>query len=139
MIIKNKQIGDNVGLRIPKVDRTNTSKKILPCRILKKTGDNRFTLFTASGILGTTFSHTDLIDFRNISFAELDGVNQPELLDTIPFTRAARHISGFTNNKTTKSMCNCKGTCLSGRCACKKNLLKCSTKCHSNSNNCENK
>ena len=33
-------------------------------------------------------------------------------------------LFGFTNNKTTKSMCNCKGTCLSGRCACKKKSFK---------------
>jgi hypothetical protein len=35
-------IGDTVGIRIHKVDRTNTDSNILPCKVLEIKKSNRF-------------------------------------------------------------------------------------------------
>ena len=89
----NYEVGDTVGIRIAKVDRTNTSKKILPCKILRKNND-RFVLYSTSGILNTTFSFIDLVDFRNVKFDDLESTD-PSSLTTIAYTRASRDVTGF--------------------------------------------
>ena len=71
----NYSVGDTVGVRIHKVDRTNTSKKLLPCKILEETSTrDRFRVYSKDGILATTFAHTDLIDFRNVKFDDLETI-----------------------------------------------------------------
>ena len=98
--------GDTVGIRIPKPDRTNTSRNILTCKVLEKK-DNRYKLYSPSGILGTSFAHTDLLDFRNIRFEDIETV-EPSKLDTVAFTKAARESSGFLNKKKTLVFANAK-------------------------------
>ena len=90
--------GDTVGIRIPKPDRTNTSRNILTCKVLEKK-DNRYKLYSPSGILGTSFAHTDLLDFRNIRFEDIETV-EPSRLDKVAFAKAARESSGFIAKKT---------------------------------------
>ena len=128
--------GDTVGIRITKPDRTNTSRKILTCKVLEKK-DHRYRLYSPSGILGTTFSHTDLLDFRNMRYEDIETV-EPSGLEKVAFTKAARECSGFKAKKDS-SVCQCKGKCNSNKCSCKKNNLACSTKCHPESKNCINK
>ena len=41
-IRKTYSIGDTVGIRIHKVDRTNTDSNILPCKVLEIKKSNRF-------------------------------------------------------------------------------------------------
>ncbi len=82
-----------MGVTVPKIDRTNTSMKIMPCKILEKT-NNRFRIYSASGIINTTFSHTDLIDMRNRDFPKLQNID-PANLQKVSFTKAARDNSGF--------------------------------------------
>ena len=130
-------VGDTVGIRIPKIDRTNISKKILPCKVIEKTND-KFRLYTTSGILNTTFAHTDMIDFRNVLFNDLESAD-PTSMEKIAFTKASRDISGFTKPNESATICNCKGKCVNNRCSCRKNKLNCSTKCHTEFVNCSNK
>ena len=49
--------GDTVAVRIPKPDRTNTSRKHMTCKIVEKKND-RYRLYSPSGILGTFSSQT---------------------------------------------------------------------------------
>ena len=129
-------VRDTVGIRIAKVDRTNTSKKLLPCKILEKTND-RYRIYSVTGILNTTFSYSDLIDLRNVRFEDLETIAPPKL-ERISFTKASRDVSGFENpSKVGTSVCNCKGDCSNNR--CRKNDIKCSTKCHPDVPTCLNK
>ena len=89
--------GDTVAIRIPKPDRTNTSKKLMTCKVLEKKND-RYRLYSPSGILGTTFSYTDLLDFRNMRYDDVESV-QPSDLQKVAFTKAARDCSGFLTKK----------------------------------------
>ena len=83
----NFEKGDTIGLRIPKIDRTPTCMKFLPCKILKVCNNNRYTLYTPNGILNTTFSHSDFIDMRNIQYTDLQNTD-PNTLQTISDTEA---------------------------------------------------
>ena len=122
--------GDVVEVRVPKIDRTNTSMRIMPCKVIEKT-NNRFRLFSASGILNTIFSHTDLLDMRNRDFPQLKNI-QPQNLEKVAFTKAARDNSGFQRKPNGRTVCNCKsGKCTTNRCSCFKAKIACSTKCHS--------
>ena len=79
----NYSVGDTVGVRIHKVDRTNTSKKLLPRKILEETSTrDRFRVYSKDGILATTFAHTDLIDFRNVKFDDLVRDNRRDKTET---------------------------------------------------------
>ena len=99
--------------------------------------DNCYKLYSPSGILGTSFAHTDLLDFRNMRFEDIETV-EPSRLDKVAFTKAARESSGFIAKKDA-SVCQCKGKCNNNKCSCKKNNLACSTKCHPESKLCINK
>ena len=52
---------DTVGVSIAKEDRSGIGMKLLPCKVLEKTHD-KFRLYSKSGILSTTFRHTDIHD-----------------------------------------------------------------------------
>ena len=92
-----------------------------------------------TGILNTTFSYSDLIDLRNVRFEDLENTD-PSSLERIAFTKASRDVSGFANpTKVGASICNCKGNCSNNRCSCRKNNIKCSTKCHPDEATCLNK
>ncbi|CAF1179246.1 unnamed protein product [Didymodactylos carnosus] len=61
------QVGDCVGVRIDKVDRTNTDAKILPCIILSKFMKNNsssFQLACEFGKVSSSFDIESLIDLR---------------------------------------------------------------------------
>ena len=129
--------GDTVGVSIAKEDRSGIGMKLLPCKVLEKTHD-KFRLYSKSGILSTTFRHTDIHDMRNIHFPDLEQTDAATL-DTIKMTAASRLNSNWKNlQKSTRSICNCNGHCMDKRCHCFKNNLKCSTKCHSQ-RQCKNK
>ena len=136
--------GDTVGERVPEIDRTNTSMKIMklrPCKVLENT-NNRFRLYSPSGMLNTTFAHTDIIDMRNRDFQQLRDLD-PNTLDKVAFTKAARDNYGFLRKTNAagdgRTLCNCKkGKCNTNRCSCRKAKLMCSTKCHPY-NRCLNK
>jgi hypothetical protein len=60
LICPSRYIGDTVGIRIHKVDRTNTDSNILPCKVLevKKVTDSKsfYNIFSKDGILKTYYS-----------------------------------------------------------------------------------
>ena len=74
---------DTVGIRIHKVDRTNTDSNILPCKVLevKKVTDSKsvYKIFSKDGILKTYYSDEDLVDLRTVCFPGLNYID-PNLL-----------------------------------------------------------
>ena len=81
-----------------KIDRTNTSMNIMPCKILEKT-NNRFRIYSASGILNTTFSHTDLIDMRNRDFPKLKKTLTQQIYKRFPLQRQPETILDSNGNQ----------------------------------------
>ena len=62
-------------------------------------------------------------------------------LEEITLIQASRISSNWTASGTQgTSVCNCRGSCVTNRCKCQKQVLKCSTKCHSGTFSvCQNK
>jgi tRNA threonylcarbamoyladenosine modification (KEOPS) complex Pcc1 subunit len=69
---------DVVGIRIHKIDRTNTDSNILPCKVLevKKVTDSKsvYKIFSKDGILKTYYSDEDLVDLRTIFNSKLGSI-----------------------------------------------------------------
>lgn len=126
---KDFEIGDNVGLRIDKTDRTNTSMKVVPCKVLEHT-HGKIRVFNKHGIINVTFNKSDLSDLTNCFIEELENIDITKLTP-IPLTTASRITSGWqTDVPMKKTICKCNGTCSTLKCPCKKAGVPCATKCH---------
>ena len=124
---ENYELGDTVGVRIDKVDRTNTSIKIMPCKVYEKTND-KFKVYTKSGLVEGAFNATDLVDMRNINYSSLQST-KPDNLQKLSLTTAFKLHTEWRSKSS--SICKCKKDgCSTKRCACRKNNNTCSTKCH---------
>ncbi|CAM4856463.1 unnamed protein product [Rotaria socialis] len=126
------EIGDIVGLEIDRVDRTNTSPKPLPCKVISiHTLQNdcvMYKLCTLKGVLSVLYGVQDLLDLRNNDFADLRSVDP-----TIPFTQACKEYVSVGINSVSGT-CNCSGKCATKACPCKAKNVKCCTKCHPKNN-----
>ena len=131
--------GDTVGVRVPKVDRTNMSQKIMPCKVLEKTHD-KYKVYSKCGILKAAFGHCDLIDMRNMNFDILKDLDHSSLT-AVSFTKAAKVHSGFVTKAKGKggSLCNCKGKCVNNKYSCNSIGAACSANCHPGNMSCVNK
>ena len=135
--------GDTVGIQIHEVDRTNTSSRLLPCKILDVNDDNQssnYTLYTKKGKIKNTFQAEDLVDMRNVHFpglheTDIDGLPELSLIQASRLHTAWNPIH-ISNGST---VCTCKGKCTTIKCKCKKANLSCSNKCHPHSTMCRNK
>ena len=82
---KTYSIGDTVGIRIHKVDRTNTDSNILPLQVLevKKVTDSKSVskIFSKDGKLKTYYSDEDLVDVRTVCFPGLNSIDPNLLLE----------------------------------------------------------
>ena len=115
------QIGDLVGLRIDKVDRTNTTPKILPCKVIpiRSSSDNinTYCLCITKCILAPKYYANDLIDLRKCIFSELRAID-PQTLSTQTFIQACKgYINSGLNPVVEAGVCN-------GGCATKKMFMQ---------------
>ena len=137
---KSFEINDIVGLKIAEVDRSNTAPSILPCKIIeimKKDGcfGLLYKVATVYGIINDSFSSPDFMDLNETVSADLRQTDTTSL-STISFIQACQK---FTQYKSFRA-CKCTGPCDTNRCPCKKQSVKCCTKCHrGKSTSCKNK
>jgi hypothetical protein len=126
------ELGDLVGLQIDRVDRTNTTPKILPCKVISVHSSTNdcvmYKLCTLKGILSVLYGVQDLLDLRKCNFAELRSVD-PTVLPTIAFTQACKEYVSEGINSVAEA-CHCSGKCATKSCPCKANDVKCCSKCH---------
>jgi len=126
-------------LKIAIVDRSNTAPSILPCKIVSiiTKDDNMNIMYkvaTLNGIITDSFSSTSFMDLSNTLSAELRQLD-PTNLPSITFIQACQF---FTKYKSV-NVCKCAGSCVTNRCPCKKQSIKCCSKCHhGKSNDCKN-
>ncbi|CAF3750245.1 unnamed protein product [Rotaria sp. Silwood1] len=124
------QINDIVGLKIAEVDRSNTAPSILPCKIIEvirkeESLNTLYKLVTVDGIITDLFSSTDLIDLSETISAELRQLDH----STVPNITFIQACQIFTQFKAINS-CKCMGSCDTKRCPCKRQSIKCCSKCH---------
>ncbi|CAF3972471.1 unnamed protein product [Didymodactylos carnosus] len=127
-------IGDLVGLKIDRVDRTNVTAKILPCKIMSiqisSNDTNMYRLCTKTCILSTSYQIQDLSDFTKCNFNDLRTVD-PSTLPTKTFIQACQEYMCISSGvDMAAEACHCKGQCATKHCPCKAKKVKCGTKCH---------
>jgi hypothetical protein len=135
------QLGDIVGLKIDRVDRTNTTPKILPCKIIPTNvlpnDCIMYKLSTSTGVLSISYGVQDVLDLRQSDFSYLRNVDSTAL-PTIAFTQACKDYVSMGINSVVEAY-NCSGKCATKNCPCRAKKVKCCTKCHSKKKHiCEN-
>ena len=139
--VKDYAVGDTVGIKIHSADRTNTDARLLPCKVMEvsvKNGKKFYRIYSASGILKNKFTGEELADMKNVTFPSLSSAD-PSNLEEVSLVQASRATTNWQASKKVHDVCQCKGSCITNRCCCKKRGIKCSTKCHINSMACQNK
>ncbi|CAF4558114.1 unnamed protein product [Rotaria sp. Silwood2] len=126
-------VGDYVGIKIDKVDRTNTDPKILPSVVLEKRDDKKIKVACLFGVINQWWSLESVVKLSAVS-EQLVQMDKTELKEISIITASKLFVHDAINGST----CSCKGACKTKQCACKKNNVFCSTKCHKNGSSCEN-
>jgi hypothetical protein len=127
---KSFQINDIVGLKIADVDRSNIAPSTLPCKIIQVTRKEEssnmiYKVASLYGIISDSFASSDFTDLSETISAELRKLDT-KVLPTISFIQACQI---FTHYKSIHA-CKCTGSCDTNRCPCKKQSIKCCSKCH---------
>ena len=125
-------VDDFVGLRINKVDRTNTDPKLLPCKIIVKE-EEQVKLACAYGIIDRWWPIDALVGLSAVP-NELVHLQTDDLPEISMISASKLYVRGAVNGVC----CSCKGGCKTKQCACKRNEVFCSTKCHKNTGCCKN-
>lgn len=122
------EVGDEVTVRIPKIDRAATDMHRLPCIIVDVRGKKYFLyrLLCEYGVLNTWFSDGDLevypgsLEFDSKKWKYSSPIS---LREASKKANPRNHYYGQT--------CNCKKGCIRKSCSCWKANKPCSTRCHS--------
>lgn len=122
------EVGSYVLVNIPKVDRGPLDSQNIIGKVVDKK-NNVYQIGTRFGIINTWLS-------RNVLQA-----TEAEFLDEVPSTiitlrETAKRHSQFGGQGYQK--CFCKTSCKTNRCACRKNNVLCSSRCHEKTT-CNNK
>ena len=124
--------GELVGLQVDRVDPTNATLKILPCKVISvhsSSNDNMiYEVCTSKGVLSALYDVQDFLDLRKSDFADLRDVD-PTTLPTITFTEACEEYVSLGISPQAEP-CNCNGKCATKSCPCKAKHVRCCTKCH---------
>ncbi|CAM4847562.1 unnamed protein product [Rotaria magnacalcarata] len=128
------QVGDIVVLKIADVDRSNTAPSILPCKIVEtitkeENINTMYKVASLNGIITNLFSASDFTDLSETISTDLRQLNS----NTLPVISFIQACQIFTQYKSVQA-CKCAGSCNTNRCPCKKQSVKCCTKCHRGKN-----
>ncbi|CAF2139240.1 unnamed protein product [Rotaria magnacalcarata] len=87
------KVGDLVGLKIDKVDRTNVTPRVLPCKIISvqvaSNDMDTYQLCTTTAILFSRFQVLDLLNLSKCNFRDLRDVDSTTL-PTMTFIQACK-------------------------------------------------
>ena len=128
----NCSIGDYVGVKINKVDRTNTDPKILPSVVLEKK-NGKIKIACEFGILNQWWSLDSIVSLSTVP-ETLVNLQTSQLKEVSLITASKLYVRGGVNGVT----CSCKSGCKTKQCPCRKKNIACSTKCHKGSTRCAN-
>ena len=122
-------VGDGVTVRVPSKDRGPCDMQRVPGVVMKAT-NGFYKIHTQFGVLTTRY-RTDELEKSAVKVVDVNGWESD---DTLTLREAARR---FNNRETEVAVCQCKSKCLTKRCKCFKEGLKCTSRCHSG-NSCNN-
>ncbi|CAF2953549.1 unnamed protein product [Rotaria sp. Silwood2] len=126
------ELGDFVGLQVDRVHATDTTFKVLPCKVTSVNWSSNdsimYKVCTLQGELSTVYGVHDFLDLRKYDFSDLRAV-EPTTLPTITFTDACKDYVTIGINPVMEA-CNCNGKCATKSCPCKSKHVKCCIKCH---------
>ncbi|CAG8651739.1 13546_t:CDS:2, partial [Ambispora gerdemannii] len=126
------EIGDFVRIGIPKIDRSSTDRKLLICKVVGTVDGEFYRLGCKSGVLNVYYRAVELMPTKAMDFPELR-----EIPNTLISLREASLYQ--SRGEMTGYQCNCKGSCRTNHCNCKKAGVMCGARCHGGgSNTCEN-
>lgn len=123
-------VGTNVSLRIPEVDRGRGSARCM-LAVVVGVKDGLYELGTKNGLLDHLYSRNEFIVAEN-NFISLQDV---DMLQKLSLRKMAMLASG---SKQGFIHCSCKRYCIDKKCHCKAKSVLCNSKCHSGSA-CKNK
>ena len=125
-------IGDYIGIKIDKVDRTNADPKILPSVVIEKK-QNKVKVACEHGVINQWWSVDSVVQLSTVP-ETLVNLETSKLKEISFITASKCFIRGGVNGAT----CSCKGGCRTKQCACRRKNVSCSTKCHKNGSCCTN-
>ena len=128
---KPAELGDNVVVPIPEVDRGRTDFRNLPGVITSVGGDGTYTIGTQQGVLKQSYVRSQFIPTNTPLIAATDVPTKQVSLREAAQSESLAHGQGFQR-------CSCRGGCKSNICSCKRNGKLCNSKCHK-SLTCNNK
>ena len=123
--------GDNVMIPIPTVDRPQCEFKNVVAIVMDEE-ENGFSLACRAGWIKERFTRGEFTKCKEKFITNEDVPKQ-----LLSF-RTAIGKSSITGRQQGYFHCNCKKGCSSGKCKCRKEDLKCNSRCH-NSDSCKNK
>ena len=123
-------VGDQVRIHIPRIDRTGIDRWSLPCKVLEVLDGNLYCLGCAYGILKSCYQISDM-ESINAEFKELANIPNCQ----VSLTEAARLQSSAAVQNT---ICYCKTDCKNNKCSCKWSGVGCGSRCHPCYSKCEN-
>jgi hypothetical protein len=125
------EIGQNVLVNIPEVDRSKASPRNVLAVVMQQNSNQLYTLATRDGVLDKQYSRNEF-EVADNNFLMSSDLNTEA---TISLRAAA---ASACNSKQGFVMCNCRKGCKSNQCKCKRRNLLCNSRCH-NSLSCNNK
>ena len=133
--VKKFSVGESVGLRIPRIDRTATDVHRLPCVIVKVVGkaQDMYRLRCSSGVLHKCYRADELEPFAGSYNIPVNGWEGDVRVSLREAARDHAPWNTFTGNR-----CSCSGSCDTRKCHCKKTGISCSSHCHKGTH-CKNK
>ncbi|XP_049886470.1 KRAB-A domain-containing protein 2-like [Pectinophora gossypiella] len=125
-------IGDNVTIPIPDVDKGRGDLRNIIGVILQRNDEGFYKIGTKHGVLQKLYCRTefDICSQKFLSVGEVDQDTEISLR-----TAATKHSVGSGQGFV---RCSCIRNCLTNRCKCKKKKVLCNSKCHQ-STACKNK
>ncbi len=126
------QPGDNVRIPIPIVDRAPIGPLSLLATVTGVSPSGSvFQVGTKHGRIETPFTYSDISPCGTNKLLQPADIPDRQL----SVRTAARHEGG----SFTRVSCKCKSNCTTNRCVCRRNSIKCSSKCHNSLTTCANK
>jgi hypothetical protein len=127
-------IGDNVALPVPMVDRGRGDSRNILGVIIDRNENDLYTIATRHGVLSNKYTRADftLCPQRLLKNSDINKDKHVSLREALKLSKSGGQ--GFVK-------CNCAALqkkCSNSRCKCFKAQLKCNSRCH-NSLSCMNK
>ncbi|CAG8550194.1 8773_t:CDS:2 [Ambispora gerdemannii] len=114
------------------IDRSSTDRKLLICKVIGIVDDELYKLGCKSGILNICYNVVELIPTRATDFSELQEI--PNTLISLCETSLCQSWGEMTDYQY-----NCRGSCKTNHCNCKKAEVLCGAWCHDDGSSiCEN-